>query len=231
MKPQTAILKLRTRLNKLHSSDYDNIPDWTAVEAINKAALEVTRNTIHGNNKQQEGDEETIFRIDDLQFLLKPVSLTGTNTNPKIFEAKLPTDYLWYKRVIPIASKGDCKDQIMDSKLREEANVPELLNDWSNQPDWDWRQTFHTILNNKIRVYTDGKFFVESLDTVYYRKPKQMDISGYVHEDGRDSIDADLEFKDDLAEVIIDYAAGVISGDVESVNQTQINNQRSQNNI
>jgi hypothetical protein len=230
MKPQTAILKLRNRLNKIHSSDYDNIPDWIAVEAINKAALEVTRNTIHGNNREQEGDEETTFRVDDLQFLLKPTKLVGSNTSG-FFESKLPEDYLWYKRIIPKASKSGCKNAPIYSTLVEEGNVPALLYDWSWQPSWDWRSTFHTILNNKIRVYTNDEFFVESLDTVYYRKPKRMDIVGYTHEDGILSDNEDLEFKDDLAEIIIDYAASIVAGDVESPNQTQITTQRSQINI
>jgi hypothetical protein len=230
MKPQTAILKLRTRLNKLHSSDYDNIPDWAAVEAVNKAAIELSRNAIHGNNRQQEGGEETLMRVDDLQFLLKPAKLKGTNKN-EFFEANIPADYLWYNRIIPIASKGECKNKPLDSDLREEGNVPDLLRDWATKPDWNWRQTFHTLLNDKIRVYSSGEFFVEHLDVVYYRKPVKMDISGYTHEDGIDSENVDLEFKDDLAEVIIDYAASIIAGDVESPNQTQITLQRSQVNI
>lgn len=230
MSPQTAILKLRLRLNKLHSSDYDNIPDWTAVEAINKSALENTRNVIHGNNRQQEGDEETTFRIDDIQFLLKPGKLTGVN-KPDFFEANLPVDYLWYKRILPKASKEECKNQNVYSRLVEEANVPVLINDWSNEPSWEWRETFHTILNDKIRVYTKGNFFVDFLDSVYYRKPKKMDIAGYTHENGVQSTNEDLEFKDDLAEIIIDYAASIIAGDIESPNQTQITLQRSNVNI
>lgn len=230
MKPQTAILKLRTRLNKIHSSDYDNVPDWSAVEAINKAALEISRNTLQGN-RQQPSREETVFRVDDLQFLLKPAKVEGTNTNPKFFEAKLPADYLWYDRLIPLGSKGDCKGQMLISKLREEVNVPELLRDWAIKPDWEWRSTFHTLLGNKVRVYTNNEFSVDYLDMVYYRKPKKMDIAGYTHEDGTDSQNVDLEFKDDLAEVIIDYAASIIAGDIESLNQSQINSQRSQLNI
>lgn len=231
MKPQTAILKLRNRLNKIHSSDYDNIPDYQGVEAINKAALQVTRDIIHGNVKYQEGDEQTILRIDDIQFLLKPLNLKGTSVNPQIFEAKLPSDYEWYKRIIPIATKGDCKNQRMLSRLVEEANVPTYLQDWSMKPDWDWRETFHTMLNNKIRIYTDNQFSIEYLDMVYYRKPVKMDIAGYTHEDSIVSADVDLEFKDDLAEIIIDAAAGILAGDIESLNQAQINVQRPKDSI
>lgn len=230
MKPQTAIIKLRSRLNKIHSSDYDNIPDWSAVEAVNKAALDITRNTIHGVNAQQEGDEETVFRIDDVQFLLKSSTIESANLKPEYFEARLPTDYLWYKRIIPKASKGPCKKESIYSKLVEEANVPMLLQDWASKPSWEWRETFHTLLTNKIRIYTAGEFSVDNIDIVYYRKPKKMDISGYTHEDGVDSENVDLEFNDSLAEVIIDYAASILAGDIESQNQLQINAQRAETN-
>src|SRR6478735_4484889 len=132
MKPQTAILKLRTRLNKIHSSDYDNIEDWAAVEAINKAALEITRNLINGKNQTQDGAEETSFRIADLQQLLKPVSLKGSNARPQYFEAKLPKDFLWYNSLTPYVNKGSCKNKSIVSNLREQANVPILLEDYNS---------------------------------------------------------------------------------------------------
>jgi hypothetical protein len=225
MTPQTAILKLRSRLNKISSSDYDNIQDWSAVEAINKAALEISRNIISGNTVTRDGGEETTFRVDDLQFLLKSLKLEGIN-NVDFYEVALPPDYLWYNRIIPKASKGECKDKPIHSRLVEEANVPVLIRDWTWKPSWEWRETFHTILTDKIRIYTLSEFFVESIDAVYYRKPIKMDISGYTHENGEISDNVNLEFKDDLAEKIIDIAAGIIAGDIESLNQAQINTER-----
>lgn len=232
MKPQTAIIKLRNRLNKSHSSDYDNIMDWVAVEAINKAALEIMRSAIRGTNMLKEGDEETRVKIDDLQFLLKSVSnFTGNDNNPAFFEAKLPEDYLYWKRIIPIAKRKNCHDQPLRSDLVEEANVPEYLQDFLRKPNWDWRETFHTLLGNKLRIYKDGQFNIQKVDLVYYRAPKKMDILGYTHEDGTPSINQDLEFKSDVAEIIIDYAASIIAGDNESLNAAQITGQRTQANI
>jgi hypothetical protein len=41
-------LKIKQRLNKLASFDYDNIESWQIQEAFNKAQLEWTRRVIHG---------------------------------------------------------------------------------------------------------------------------------------------------------------------------------------
>ena len=231
MKPQTALIKLRNRLNKSHSSDYDNIPDWVAVEAINKAALEVTRNAIRGIGLLKDGSEETRVRVDDLQFLLKPVpNFVGNDMNVSYFEGKLPEDYLYFSRIIPLAKRDNCVNQTLLTHLVEEANVPDLLQDFSTRPSWEWRETFHTLINNKLRIYKD-KFSIPKVDFVYYRKPRKMDIQGYVHEDAKDSTNVDLEFKDDVAEIILDYAASIIAGDNESLNAAQITANRTNTNI
>ena len=56
MDVNTTILKIKQRLNKLDSSDYDNIQCWQIREAVNKAQLEWIRRQIHGVNLVKEGD-------------------------------------------------------------------------------------------------------------------------------------------------------------------------------
>jgi len=57
MNNATLQLKLKQRLNKLDSQDYDNIEPWQMIEAFNKAQLEWCRRNLHGNNPYKEGDE------------------------------------------------------------------------------------------------------------------------------------------------------------------------------
>ena len=231
MTPRQAIKKLKLRLNKSDSSDYDNIPNHEAVEAINKAALDWCRRQIHGDNAQKEGDEESKMRVDDLQQLLKPAILIGKNSFLFFETDTLPEDYLWYKRILPLCYTKSCPEgRAFKSYFVEEANVPDYLEDDSWQPSFEWNQSFHTLVGNKIRVYTNKAFEVRRIDMVYYRKPLKMDIKGYKHLDGSDSKDVDLEFKDDVAELIITEAASIIAGDEESTNQIQINSQRTENN-
>lgn len=223
MTPQLALIKLRLRLNKLHSSDYDNIPDWIAVEAINKARTQVIRRLVRGLTRTQEGDEETRGRIDDLQHLLSPPTiLKGKNKKGYFESVLLPDNYLYYKWVIPKATKGECKAKpLYNSRLVEEANVPDYLKDFSEQPNFEWRQTIQTIRGNKIIVYTSDEFKVEEIEMVYYVQPVNFDVTGYKHESGVQSTNVDLHFKDDLAEIILDEAAAYIAGNTEMINQYQ----------
>ena len=74
MNNDTLQLKLKQRLNKLDSQDYDNIEPWQMIEAFNKAQLEWCRRNLHGNNlsgfrgnPQQSSPVSRILGIPKLQ--------------------------------------------------------------------------------------------------------------------------------------------------------------------
>ncbi len=66
---ETLRIKIKQRLNKLSSNDYDNIENWQFIEAFNKAQIEWVRRQLHGNNIYNVGDELSKRRVDDLQIL------------------------------------------------------------------------------------------------------------------------------------------------------------------
>ena len=105
-------IKVKQRLNKLDSQDYDNITCWQIVEAFNKAQVEWCRRQLHGLNIVQEGDEQSTRRKDDLQKLLinEPI---GINKKDLYYEGNIPEDYLQWKRVDIDAKKECCENRKM----------------------------------------------------------------------------------------------------------------------
>jgi len=230
MQASLVLLKIKQRLNKIDSSDYDNIECWQAREVYNKAQLEWSRRRIEGINQLQEGDEETKDVIDDIQVLLKPLTLKGKN-HPEYFETELlPKDFFTIKRVTPLVISENCGELTFSSKLREEENVNDYLADYAMQPAPELQETFHTLMGNRIRVYTNGEFKIDKIHLIYYRYPKDLDFVGCEHIDGSDSFEVDPEFKNDVVELIIDEAASILAGDIESANQLQITKARSNTN-
>lgn len=223
-------LKIKLRLNKLDSEDYDNIECWIKREAVNKAQLEWVRRQIHGINESKEGDEESSIRVDDLQKLLQSKDLSINNKGVYFESENIPKDYGWFKSVRVEGSKDGCIDVISDLHHIEEANVNTWLNDWSKQPSFDFRQTFYTLSNNKIKVYTNNDFRVEKLILIYYRLPKEFDIDGCDWYDDRISSDIGLEFKDDVCELIIDEASYILAGDLEHTSAYQTTYKRKEEN-
>lgn len=221
-------LKIKLRLNKLDSGDYDNLQCWQIVEAYNKAQIERVRRELHGGNAYREGSESSIARIDDLQTLLTPVEILGTNRDYYFSSNLLPADYLRYDSLRLWATKGTCKSKRMKSWLREEGNSEDLLRDKNNQPSFLWRETFHTIVGNRLKVYSNSEFKVEKLELVYYRKPREIRIVGCDYLGVSSPSNIEPELKDDFVELIIDDASALLASDMENFNQTQAAKQRAE---
>lgn len=216
----TIVIKMKQRLNKLDSQDYDNIECWQIVESFNKAQVEWARRQLHGINIVKEGDEQSTRRKDDLQILLGKQELNITDKQYYYFGA-LPENYLQWKRVDVYAKKGCCEKRRMNVYLAEEGNLNQLLRDDSKKPSFDWAETFATLIGGDVNIYTNEDFDIQSADLIYYRQPIKIQIQGCVdpYTNIQSTTNVECEFKDDIIEVIIDEAVGILAGDIESGNQ------------
>ena len=229
----TIQVKIKQRLNKLSSNDYDNIEPWQILEAFNKAQLEWVRKNLHGTNMYKEGDEASKRRIDDLQILLKEFPLESD-----VFETYIettnfpPEDYLEFKKVTGNATKECCtKPRPMMIYLGEEVNAELCLKDEYKKPSFEWSETFCTILDNKIRVYNKD-FDLQDVKLTYYRKPVNLEFINIVNPYTGVTSQADVlcEFKDDIVEILIDETVRILAGDIENFNQMQRSKQSADEN-
>ena len=216
----TIEIKIKQRLNKLDSQDYDNIECWQIVEAFNKAQVEWARRQLHGINITKEGDEGSTRRKDDLQVLLNTEALSLTDKEYYYF-GKLPEDYLQWKRVDAYAKQDCCDKRRMTIYFAEEGNLSLLLRDKLKQPSFEWGETFATLIDGEVHVYTNEQFQLESASLTYYRQPIKIQIQDCVdpYTGIQSTQNVECEFKDDIIEVIIDEAVAIIAGDIESGNQ------------
>lgn len=228
----TITIKIKERLNKLDSQDYDNLECWSIVEAFNKAQVEWVRRQLHGVNVMKEGDESSTRRIDDLQALLStttvPCAIEGI-----YYSGSVPSDYLEWKRLDVYANSECCQEKRrMTTYLAEEANVNNLLRDVAKQPSFEWAETFCTLSNNKFNIYTDKKFDITDVNLVYYRQPRKIQIQNCVdpYTEVTSTVNVTCELKDDIIELLIDEAAGIIAGDIESGNQYGRNTENAERN-
>ena len=216
----TITIKMKQRLNKLDSQDYDNITCWQVVESFNKAQVEWARRQLHGINVVKEGDEQSTRRKDDLQALLLKEPLSTSKVGI-YYEGDIPGDYLQWKRVDIYAKKECCDKRRMTVYLAEEGNLNQLLRDKSKQPNFEWAETFATLINNTVHLYTNDEFDVEDAFLTYYRQPRKIQITGCSdpYTGVISATEVECEFKDDIIELIIDEAVSILAGDIESGNQ------------
>jgi len=229
----TILLKVKQRLNKLASDDYDNLQDWQVIEAFNKGQVDWCRRNLHGLNIVKEGDEQSTRRIDDLQPLL--VTITPVLTNRKTYYESntLPANYMQWKRLSASAVNECCPEpRPMVIYLAEQANVDELLRDNNKKPSFEWAETFLTMKGDKMQIYTNGEFDIVDAQLTYYRQPTRIEIAGVKdpYTGLTPTVDVIADFKDDLVEVFIDECAKIIAGDIESMNQVQRQTQSTEGN-
>ncbi|NBW34093.1 MAG: hypothetical protein EBR30_03575 [Cytophagia bacterium] len=224
-------VKIKQRLNKLASNDYNNVECWQIAEAFNKAQVEWVRRQVHGNNLRREGDESSKSLIDDLQVLLTEQSISGNNQGLYFETNLIPANYMYFKSLSIKSQTECCPDRSVSCYLAEVANVSSLLDDPFRRPSAEWGETFCTMQGNRFRIYHDNKFTVASPKLTYYRFPQAVSFVGCVNPaTGAPTIDVESEFKDDIVEIIIDEAAAILAGDIELFNQYQRTKTNSQTN-
>src|SRR5690606_26602074 len=112
--------------------------------------------------------------------------------------------------------------------LTGESDVGLLLGDELNKPSFEWAETFCTLFDNSVRIYTNGEFTLDDKPKlIYYRTPRKVVFKGCVDPSTGRAAAADVicEFKDDIAELIVDEAVAILAGDMENLIQLQRNNQ------
>jgi hypothetical protein len=216
----TIEIKIKQRLNKLDSQDYDNIECWQIVEAFNKAQVEWVRRQLHGTNIFKEGDEGSTRRKDDLHILLETEDLSLTDKEYYYF-GNVPKEYLQWKRVDVYANKDCCTKRRMTVYFAEEGDLSLLLKDTNKKPSFEWGETFCTLIGKHVNIYTNDDFNIESASLIYYRQPIKIQIQGCVdpYTGLQSTQNIFCEFKDDIIELIIDETVSILAGDMESFNQ------------
>ena len=218
MEAELIKIKVKQQLNKLDSGDYDNLHCWDIAEAINKAQLIWCRKQLHGGNIYREGDEQSTMRVDDLQILLNTINIDEVYDSNTFVEINLPENYFAFKRVSPFISKGECENASCKCYFIEEANVDFYLKNSLKKPSFDWRETFHTLKNNRVVIYTNNEFKVDNVNLTYYRLPQRIifkDCEDYL---GNTNTEQTLEFKDDIVELIINETVNILSANIEQYN-------------
>ena len=170
------------------------------------------------------GDEASKRRIDDLQVLLSDKPLQMVKKDLYFQSPALPADYFEWKRISSKSKKDCCDKRQMVIYLAEEANVDELLRDHNKKPSFEWAETFATVLGNKIKVYTNNDFELESTVLTYYRQPRRIQIPGTSdpYTGLVSTVNVECEFKDDIVELFIDECVKILAGDLEDVTANQI---------
>jgi len=213
-------IKVKERLNKLASLDYDNFECWQIVEAFNKAQLEWVRRQIGGYNQKQTGDGSTKINYDDTQKLSTTVALNGVSYADNWVSLPHPADYMNYSSLYVMAKSDCCPDRNIIVYLVDKADLYVILRDSNKKPSFEWGETVAIMAGDIFTIYTGGDFQISSVNLTYYRNPVPVQFQNCIDvSTGQPTGDVPCEFKDDIAEILVDNAVAILAADIESFNQ------------
>ena len=210
-------------LQKQDTEHYANLTLWDKQSALNKAASDWMRRQIWGTNQHKEQNEQSTMVTDDLQSFLVERKLSVGNYEFYADTVKKPENFLYYNNLFVYCSKGECNNIMIPSTLIESANSDDYLSDWAFSPSFDFEQCFHIFINDKFRIFHGGDFKVNSVKLFYYRKPQEISM---------EPLDADVvwEWKEDVANLIIDEAIKNLAAHIEHVTAHQTSKENTINN-
>jgi hypothetical protein len=159
--------------------------------------------------------------VNDLNELLVPfTALTRERTFDLYIEFLLPDDFFAIGSYYIIGRSGQCK-RVLEPEWVNIKNIMALLTDEYSKPSFDFERTLVTFAANKLQVYTNG-FDIAAAFVSYYRMPTDIDLAGYINEDGSASVNADPQLQDMYTEQIINRCVRHVIANYENPEGLQL---------
>jgi hypothetical protein len=228
------IQQVKEKLNKADSGDYDNMQETKILTAYNEGRLDWLRRNLTGMNLRKEGDEASKRRMTDYSVITTlPEELQIAKKDGYYLTQKLSDQYFEFRRLILTAKNACCENtREMVCYLVGESNVSIYHRSKDQKPSYQWGETYCTMNDHRLVIYTNDEFEIEKAELVYYRYPKTVTKQGvYDLESGAFATQTvGCEFKKDLVKLFILEAVKIISGNIESFNTNQISSSQVEEN-
>lgn len=232
------LYKIDQKLNKLSSNEHQEIPLEDKILILNEAQIKLIKQKFVGIGNSMLGMDSFLKRYEDLENLV--VDYTPLQLNKKDLVkgewwcdvSSLTPKYMFYVNSYIIADKGECKDRIIwiNQDLSKHGDIQILLNNEHYKPSFEYQETFHTLSEGKLTVYTNDEFTPKKLYLMYLRYPVEIDKEGYEKFDGSDSVTTDCELKDYLEDELLDIATQLLAMYTENIVAAQSAQARMQTN-
>jgi hypothetical protein len=233
---ESLIYKIDLKLNKVAALEHQIIPLENKILALNEAQLKLVKLKMDSNNTLGLGLDSFKKRYEDLEVLIEPMrahpldlSLTDPDLNKWTADLTLLSpQYMFYIDSYVIASKGECKDKVIyvNKDLVKHSDVISLLINTNYRPSFEYEETFSSIAQFNLSIYTDGTFTPKLIYVSYIRYPQKIDFPGYIKFDGTTSTRVDSELPEYLEDELLNLAIQELAMDTENNPAVQFTQER-----
>lgn len=235
---ESLLYKIDLKLNKVAALEHQVIPLENKILSLNEAQLRLIKLKIDPNNPLGLGFDSFKKRYEDLEVLVEPadrhsLDLTLRDVNLNRWDASLgdlSPDYMFYIDSYFLASKGPCLNKVIyvNKDLVKHADIITLLTNTNYKPSFEYAESFCSLSDFYISVYSDGTFTPTKLYISYIRYPVEIDYPGYIKLDGTASAKSDCELPEYLEDELLNLAIQDLAMDTENVPAVQFTQARIQ---
>lgn len=233
---ESLLYKVDLKLNKVAALEHQVIPLENKILALNEAQLKLVKLKIDPNNPLGLGLDSFKKRYEDLEVLVESQdkhSLTLTEVDKVLNKwsadlSLLSPEYMFYVDSYFLATKGGCKNKVIyvNKDLVKHADVITLLVNTNYRPSFEYEESFCSISDFKISIYTDGTFTPDKIYISYIRYPQKVDYPGYTKFDGTASTRVDSELPEFLEDELLNLTVQELAMDTENIPAVQYTQER-----
>ena len=233
---ESLLYKIDLKLNKVAALEHQIIPLENKILALNEAQLKLVKLKMDPNNPLGLGLDSFKKRYEDLEVLIEPMrdhplalSLTDPDLNKWTADLTLLSpQYMFYIDSYIIASKGECTDKIIyvNKDLVKHSDIISLLINTNYRPSFEYEETFSSIGQFNLSIYTDGTFTPKTIYVSYIRYPQKIDFPGYIKFDGTASARVDSELPEYLEDELLNLTIQELAMDTENNPAVQYTQER-----
>lgn len=202
------LYKIDLKLNKVSSDQNQFISDEDKLIALNEAQLRLIKSKV--DTKKELGFEAFRSRYEDLQDLVvqyeevSPTKTTEILPSYQIDLKLLSNNYYLPVDIIALANRGECTNrEIYVTRIVKHSDLTTLMRNTHYNPNFLYQESLAVISNSKLIVYSDD-FEITKILFSYLRYPRQIDIEGYIHLDGTQSVTQNCELGEDLEDELLE---------------------------
>lgn len=155
-------------------------------------------------SKQIETKQNSDKQNDIDEFLIIDKEITKYQETENNSYFNLPDDFFELADSYSIASKGKCSNRKLynwDFKIK---NRTAIFQDTNNKPSFEYEETLVKLSNGYLVVFKED-FSIDKQILTYYKQPPEIDIEGYIKEDGSYSQNIDPQLSDFNVNKILSY--------------------------
>ena len=223
---ERAHVKFKQKGNKIDSNHYRDFPPAFIDDFLHDGMYDYIELFYAGHNFRgyNLGFEVNTQRIDMLQFLIVPTSLSPSSTTSltpfTLTKYDLPQDY--YHRVRERGT-GSCAG--VKIEIVQHEDLDNILYDAYRGPSDKWKRAIGVYKNNQLWIYSESTF--TNLEFDYIKKPTKPFLGGYdtlefANGDttfpNSTSTKIDLEFPDGFCDILIDIVVQNVFGQLRDYN-------------